>query len=81
MAIVGLKMKITWKEVAWKNVNTVTEVILQKIKTTTVTSAYVSVSPFPDLRAGPPKHNAILTFRPRLAVELLLQASVQITSQ
>ena len=77
MAIISHIIKIIWKEAAWQNVNTVTEMILQKLKTTTVTSVYVSVSPFPDLKAGPPKHNAtMLISRPRLSVKLLLQESI-----
>jgi len=77
MAVVSHIIKIIWKEATWQNVNTVTEVILQKMKTTTVTSVYVSVSPFPDLKAGPPKHNAaMLISRPRLSVEVLLQESI-----
>lgn len=73
MAIFSHITKIIWKEAAWHNVNTVAEMILQKMKTTTVTSVYVSVSPFPDLKVGPPKHNAaILIPRPRLSFELLV---------
>jgi len=73
MSIFSRITKIIWKEAAWQNVNTVAEMILQKMKTTTVTSGYVSVSPFPDLKAGPPKHNtAMLISRPRISVELLL---------
>ena len=60
MSIVSHTVKIIWKEAAWQNVNTVTEVILQKTETTTVTSVYVSVSPFPDLKAGPPKQKAAM---------------------
>jgi len=77
MAIVSNTIKIIGKEAARQNVNTVTEVILQKMKTTTVISVYVSVSPFPDLKAGPPKHKAaMLISRPRLSVELLLHVSI-----
>jgi hypothetical protein len=77
MATFSHIIKIIWKKATWQKVNTVTEVILQKIKTTTVTSIYFSVSPFPDLKAGPPKHNAaMLISRPRLSVKLLLQESI-----